>query len=161
MGRNLFSQIWQKEEKQISFPFKLATHSTASNSGKKPTNEISKIEFWNNFPTSMKKEHISSRRSKSQMKFPFLFHSNSHTNSICEKQKSNACFWLFLSVSYCIFFFLLLGYFLLLLAVTILSFRAASSGAYGHVVFDVSETDAILIFFIFLLCQHVKTLWAR
>lgn len=39
--------------------------------------------------------------------------------------------------------------FLLLLAVTILSLEAASSGAYGHVVFDVSKTDAILIFFIF------------
>lgn len=35
----------RRRKKQIFFSFKLATHSTASNSGKKHTNEISKIEF--------------------------------------------------------------------------------------------------------------------
>lgn len=95
----------------------------------------------------MKKEHISSRSSKSQMKFPFLFHPNTHTQIAFAKSKNQMlvfdCFSLFLIA----FFFASQTSFF---AVACCHYTFAShSGAYGHVVFDVSETDAILIFFIF------------
>lgn len=141
-------------QKKISF-LKNLPH-TARRQAKSEQMKSQKLNFEIISPQLWKKNTSAAGAANLRWNFHFFF---IHTQiEFCEKQKSNACFWLFLSVSYCNF--CSSDFFCCCLMSLLSSFlEVASSGAYGHVVFDVSETDADINIFHISLFQHIKSFY--